>query len=109
MHSQPETSRSLRHFPVAGTRCGTTSFEGASHATRCFGPAVAARADWVVVSHTHLSDSGPSAADHAVTSPLVAAGAVLGIPLIAHLLVQPSGSQELVGSRVAAGPAAPEA
>lgn len=66
-----------------------------------FGSAVAAGADWVVIAHTHISDSGPSDVDHAVTRRLVAAGVVLGIPLLAHLLVEPSSWQELVAGGVA--------
>lgn len=65
-----------------------------------FSPALAAGADSVAIAHTHLSDSGPSADDHAVTRRLVAAGAVLGIPLVAHLLVEPTRTLELLGDRL---------
>lgn len=62
-----------------------------------FGPAVLARATGVVIAHTHLGDNGPSAEDYAVTRRLVAAGVVLGIPLLAHVLVEPSRTMDLLG------------
>lgn len=62
-----------------------------------FGAVLRVNADAVVIAHTHLTDRGPSADDRAVTRRLVAAGVVLGIPLLAHLVVQPGGTQELVG------------
>ncbi len=62
-----------------------------------FGPAMAAGAQAVVIAHTHLADTGPSADDYAVTRRLVAAGAILGVHLLGHLVVEPSGVQELIG------------
>lgn len=50
-------------------------------------------------SHNHLSDTGPSAADRAVTRRLVAAGHLLGIPLLASLVVEPSATHDLVSDR----------
>lgn len=64
-----------------------------------FVAAMMREADAVAVVHTHLTDRGPSAADHAVTRRLVAAGAVLGVPLLAHLLVEPGGAIELIAAR----------
>jgi hypothetical protein len=49
------------------------------------------RADAAVLVHLHLRDVGPSPADLAVTRRLVAAGVLLGIPLLAHLVIEPSG------------------
>ncbi len=71
-----------------------------------FGPALAANADGVAIAHAHLSDVGASEHDHAVTRRLVAAGAVLGIPLLTHLLVEPSGTVDLLSGREVARPAA---
>lgn len=64
-----------------------------------FGAALRGNADAVAIGHTHLTDSGPSESDHAVTRRLVAAGLVLGVPLVAHLLVEPRGAYELVSGR----------
>jgi hypothetical protein len=49
------------------------------------------RAEAAVLVHLHLRDVGPSPADLAVTRRLVAAGVLLGIPLLAHLVIEPSG------------------
>jgi DNA repair protein RadC len=54
-----------------------------------FRPAVRAEADAVILIHTHRDDSPASKEDLAVTRRLVAAGAVIGIPLAAHLVVGP--------------------
>lgn len=62
-----------------------------------FGPALVAGASAVVIAHTHLADTGPSADDHAVTRRLVAAGVILGVHLLGHLVVEPSGVHELIG------------
>lgn len=62
-----------------------------------FGQALATGATSVVIAHTHLGNTGPSANDHAVTRRLVAAGAILGVPVLAHLVVEPSGVHELIG------------
>ncbi len=54
------------------------------------------RAETVVLAHNHLAPSGPSEADHAVTRRLVACGAMLGVPLAAHLVVEPTRWFDLV-------------
>lgn len=54
-------------------------------------------ADGVVLAHNHATTTGPSRADTAVTRRPVAAGHVLGIPLLAHLVVEPDAVHELVG------------
>lgn len=61
-----------------------------------FSQAIAVGATSVVIAHTHARDTGPSADDQAVTRRLVAAGAILGVPLIAHLVVEPSRVHELI-------------
>jgi len=50
----------------------------------------------VVLAHNHRRSTGPSGADLAVTRRLVAAGHVLGIPLLAHLVVEPGGVHDVV-------------
>jgi hypothetical protein len=49
------------------------------------------RAEGSVLLHVHLRDAGPSPEDLAVTRRLVAAGALLGVPLLAHLIIEPGG------------------
>ncbi|MGH3985572.1 MAG: JAB domain-containing protein [Pseudonocardiaceae bacterium] len=66
---------------------------------RVFQHAVRLGAGGVVFSHNHLNDTGPSAADHAVTRRLVAAGHLLGIPLLASLVVEPGVTHDLVSDR----------
>lgn len=56
-----------------------------------FRPALTFRADAVVLAHNHVRSTGPSAADLSVTRRLVAVGAVLGVPLLAHLVIEPNG------------------
>jgi DNA repair protein RadC len=55
-----------------------------------FRPAARTGADAVVLVHTHRGDASPSHDDLAVTRRLVAAGAILDIPLVAHLIVGPN-------------------
>lgn len=58
------------------------------HGREVFSPAVAARASAVVVAHNHPSgDPTPSEADKALTKRLVSAGAVIGIPVLDHVIV----------------------
>ena len=64
--------------------------------SRVFLHAIRHRASGVVVGHNHAADTGPSDADRAVTRRLVAAGAILGIPLIAHVVSEPGSVHELV-------------
>jgi hypothetical protein len=54
-----------------------------------FRAALLLRADAVVVGHNHARRTGPSRADFAVTRRLVAAGALVGVPVLAHLVVEP--------------------
>lgn len=64
---------------------------------RVFRYAVRVGASGVVLAHNHAVRSGPSRADEAVTRRLVAAGRILSVPLIAHLVVEPGAVHELVG------------
>jgi DNA repair protein RadC len=64
---------------------------------RLFRYALRVGASGVVLAHNHSRTTGPSNADRAVTRRLVAAGHVLGIPLLAHLVVEPNAVHELVG------------
>ena len=58
------------------------------HPREVFAPAIRARAAAVAVVHNHPSgDPDPSDADRALTDRLAAAGHVIGIPLVDHLIV----------------------
>ncbi|SBW19013.1 JAB domain-containing protein [Protofrankia symbiont of Coriaria ruscifolia] len=57
--------------------------------TDVFRSAIRSRAEAVILMHSHRSDAPPSPADQAVTRRLVAAGVLLGLPIIAHLVVGP--------------------
>jgi hypothetical protein len=61
--------------------------------------AIRRRAQAIVLGHNHPRDTGPSEADRAVTRRLVAAGSVLGIPLLAHVVAEPHMIHELVSDR----------
>lgn len=65
---------------------------------RVFRYALRAGATGVVLAHNHATRSGPSLADQAATCRLVAAGHILGIPLVAHLVVEPGAVHELVSA-----------
>lgn len=55
-----------------------------------YAPLLWAQADAGILVHTHVDARPPGGADLAVTRRLVAAGALLGVPLLAHLVVGPS-------------------
>lgn len=58
------------------------------HPREVFGPALRLRACAVVVAHNHPSgDPEPSAEDRGVTERLQAAGELVGVPLLDHLVV----------------------
>jgi DNA repair protein RadC len=58
------------------------------HPREVFGPALRMGAAAVVVAHNHPSgDPSPSAEDEAVTQRLLAAGNLLGVPLLDHVVV----------------------
>ena len=52
-----------------------------------FRAGISAAADQVVLVHNHPAGGPPSVEDHAVTRRLTAAGALLGIPLLVHLVI----------------------
>ena len=52
--------------------------------------------DAVIIAHNHPNGHGPSASDLALTRRLIAAGAILGMPLRAHLVVTPHGWYDCV-------------
>lgn len=91
-------------LPAGPGRPVIASVGDAQHVTvvpeRVFRHALRAGAHGVVLAHNHPVDTGPSAADLAVTRRLVAAGQVLGIPLAAHLVVEPTAVHDLVGGRL---------
>lgn len=66
---------------------------------RVFRYAIRLGASAVVLSHNHMTATGPSDADHAVTRRLVAAGHLLGVPLVASLVIEPDMIHDLVGGR----------
>ncbi len=63
---------------------------------RVFRHAIRLGATGIVLSHNHLRDTGPSDADRAVTRRLVAAGHLLGVPLVASVVIEPSATHDLV-------------
>jgi len=78
-----------RHRPIA-VHDATTGTAGQCpvHPREVFGPAVALSATAIVVAHNHPSgDPTPSAEDRAVTERLRAAGELLGIELLDHVVV----------------------
>ncbi len=93
-------------WPLVGGSVGQEIIVGAGNRDRVnvrpdrvFQHAVRLDAEGIVFSHNHLADTGPSAADRAVTRRLVAAGHLLGIPLLASLVVEPSVTHDLVSDR----------
>lgn len=93
-------------WPLVGGSVGQEIIVGAGgrdrvsvRPDRVFQHAVRLGAEGIVFSHNHLKDTGPSAADGAVTRRLVAAGRLLGIPLLASLVVEPSATHDLVSDR----------
>lgn len=78
-----------RHRPIA-VHAATTGTAGSCpvHPREVFGPAVALSATALVVAHNHPSgDPTPSAEDRAVTERLRAAGELLGIELLDHVVI----------------------
>lgn len=81
-----------------GTRCVALGTLTAClvHPREVFAPAVRMRAASIVVVHNHPSgDPIPSDDDAALTDRLACAGAVLGIPLIDHVVVARGGYRSL--------------
>lgn len=66
------------------------------HPREVFKAAILANATAIIAAHNHPSgDSTPSDADRAVTKRLAEAGALLGIPLLDHLIVTGTGYYSL--------------
>jgi len=62
------------------------------HPREVFADAIADRAAGVILVHNHPSGSlEPSPEDIAITRRLVQAGEILGIPVLDHVIVGPSG------------------
>jgi DNA repair protein RadC len=58
------------------------------HPREVFAPAIVARASAVLFAHNHPSgDPTPSAEDHRITKQLTAAGDLLGIRVLDHLVI----------------------
>lgn len=78
-----------KHKPIAvhDAHVGTCNASPV-HPREVFGPAVALAATAVIVAHNHPSgDPTPSPDDRAVTERLRAAGELLGIELLDHLVI----------------------
>jgi len=93
-------------WPVLSTRIGEPIISAVGSdrhvrvlPERVFGYALRVGAVGVVLAHNHPTSKGPSRADQAVTRRLVATGHVLGVPLVAHLVVEQDAVYELVGDR----------
>lgn len=94
-------------WPMIGDRVGRpiiASVGSEQHVcvlpARVFRHAIAHRASGVLLAHNHPVATGPSASDRAVTRRLVAAGRVLDVPLLAHLVVEAEAVYELVRGRM---------
>jgi DNA repair protein RadC len=62
------------------------------HPREVFAVAIADAASGIVVSHNHPSgDPHPSSADIKTTQQLIAAGIIIGIPVLDHVIVAKSG------------------
>jgi len=63
------------------------------HPREVFKAAIAGSAASIIIAHNHPSgDPSPSAADREVTDRLRKAGAILGIPVVDHVIVSPEGA-----------------
>lgn len=95
----PPTVESAAVVPVAqGRRGDLVLLPGGTATTVALTPAVALRevlrlrsADGWVLLHRHLARAAASRADLALTRRLVAASAVIGVPLLSHLVVAHDG------------------
>ena len=78
-----------KHKPIALHQVSVGTVDASLAAPReVFGPAVALAATAVVIAHNHPSgDPTPSAEDRAVTERMRAAGELLGITLLDHVVI----------------------
>ncbi|MBX2811107.1 MAG: JAB domain-containing protein [Myxococcales bacterium] len=68
------------------------------HAREVFAPALQVRAASIVLIHNHPSgDPEPSAEDQVLTDRLISAGALLGIPVVDHIVVARGGATSILG------------
>ena len=81
--------RAGQFLPMTVIGSGGTEWVGVSPG-EALRPVLRARAGSYVLVHTHLVEVGPSAADHAVTRRLVAASAIVGVEMLAHLVLTPT-------------------
>ncbi len=65
-----------------------------------FATAVRLGVSALVLVHTHLADTPPSEVDRAVTRRLTAAGLIVGVPLVSHLVVGPRRAWDCTTSEV---------
>jgi DNA repair protein RadC len=79
----------VKHRPLRDIRVSTGILNGSLiHPREVFAPAVQERAASVILVHNHPSgDPGPSPEDREVTRRLRAAGEILGIPVIDHVII----------------------
>lgn len=82
--------RDGRARPLAALALGDRTTVTADPPT-IFRLALGEAADAIILAHNHVEDTPPSEADHAATRRLVAAGVVVGLPLLAHVVVTESG------------------
>lgn len=79
----------VKHRPAGEARVSTGILDGSLvHPREVFAPAIRGRAASVIVVHNHPSgDPAPSAEDREVTRRLRAAGEIVGIPLLDHVII----------------------
>lgn len=79
----------VKHRPLRDVRVSTGILNGSLiHPREVFAPAVQERAAAVILVHNHPSgDPGPSPEDREVTRRLRAAGEILGIPVLDHVII----------------------
>ncbi len=78
-----------RHKTIGFHVCSIGSLDSATvHPREVFRPAIAVGAGALIVAHNHpTGDASPSGPDRNVTERLTEVGALLGIPLLDHLVI----------------------
>lgn len=88
----------LRVLSVEVVALGTVS-QVETHPRDVFRAAVRGNAFSIVIAHNHPSgDESPSASDHDLTTRMVEAGKILGIPVVDHLVLSAGGSFSFAGN-----------